>query len=221
MGMPQVSPSLRDLGIDERRRKHKFMPKKLISVVGLLFLLSCSPREFLSRRLAADLIAASNAFHTPQPFVLQLGVLSNKDYSAPEYLVMQHHGWISASGTPCRPGLAPPPCWDVLLTPSGVDTIRSILPASQAEKSPLEFAVANRELVAVTGINKDGNHADVDFVWKWVPLNEVGAALYSGDLRYTSTVGFRDYDDGWRILRRAPHPEQSIDEALKNAEPVP
>jgi len=198
-----------------------YMGKKLIPITGLLFLLSCSPRDFLTRRLATDLIASSNAFRTPQQFVLQIGVMSNKDYSAPEYLVMQHHGWISASGTPCRPGLAPPPCWDVLLTPSGVDTIRSILPASQIDKSPLEFAVANRELIAVTGIDKDGGQADVDFVWKWVPLNEVGAALYSGDLRYSSGVGFRHYDDGWRILQRAPQPSQSIDEALKNAEPLP
>jgi len=197
------------------------MVKKLLPISGLLLLLSCSPRDFMTRRLATDLIASSNAFRTPQQFVLQMGVLSNKDYSAPEYMVMQHHGWISASGTPCRPGLAPPPCWDVLLTPSGVDTIRSILPAGQADKSPLEFVVANRELIAVTGIKKDGNRADVDFVWKWVPLNEVGAALYSGDLHYTSTVGFRHYDDGWRILQRVPHPEQSIDEALKNAEPLP
>lgn len=197
------------------------MRKKLISIAGLLFLLSCSPRDFLSRRLATDLIASSSAFRAPQQFALQIGIMSNRDYSAPEYLVMQHHGWISASVTPCRAGLAPPPCWDVLLTPSGVDTIRSILPGEQADKSPLEFVAAKRELIGVAGISKDGNQADVDFLWKWVPLNEVGAALYSGDLRYTSTVGFRHYDDGWRILQRAPHPSQSIDEALKNAEPLP
>jgi hypothetical protein len=55
-------------------------------------------------------------------------------------------------------------------------------------------------------------------------LNEVGAALYSADLRYASTVGFREYDDGWRILaaRSAPHPNpnQTLDDALKNAEPA-
>jgi hypothetical protein len=51
-------------------------------------------------------------------------------------------------------------------------------------------------------------------------LNEVGAALYSADLRYTSTVGFRHYDDGWRIAQRAPHSAQTMDDALKNAEPI-
>ena len=65
--------------------------------------------------------------------------------------------------------------------------------------------------------------ADVDFTWKWVPLNEIGAALYSGDLHYNSTVGFRDYDDGWRIVaaQSAPHSGQTLDDALKNAEPAP
>ena len=216
--MALVPLLLRDRGI--AKVDAKLIGKKLISAAGLLLLVSCSPRDFLSRRLAADLIMASHSFRTPQPFALQIGVISNKDYSAPEYLIMQHHGWISATVTPCRPGLAPPPCWDVLLTPSGVETMRSIR-STQAEGAPLEFVAAKRELIAITGINKDGNVADVDFVWKWVPLNEVGAALYSGDLRYTSTVGFRHYDDGWRILQRAPHPSQAIDEALKNAEPLP
>jgi hypothetical protein len=76
----------------------------------------------------------------------------------------------------------------------------------------------------VTGISKQGNLAEVDFTWKWNPLNEVGAALYSGDLHYISAVGFRDYDDGWRVvqstLQIAPRSGQSLDEALKNAEPA-
>jgi len=53
-------------------------------------------------------------------------------------------------------------------------------------------------------------------------MNEVGAALYSGDLRYNSTVGFREYDDGWRIViaHSAPRSGQMLDDALKNAEPA-
>ena len=97
--------------------------KSILSLIGLLLLASCSPRDFLSRRLAADLIAASDPFKTPQQFILQTGVVSNTDYVSPESLVLQHHGWISASGVPCKPGIAPPPCWDVLLTPSGADTV--------------------------------------------------------------------------------------------------
>ena len=53
------------------------------SAIGLLFLTSCSPREFLTRRLATDLISASDAFKTPQQFALQTGVVSNKDYVPP------------------------------------------------------------------------------------------------------------------------------------------
>jgi len=191
----------------------------LCAALGLI-LSSCSPRDFLTRRLATDLIAASDAFKTPQQFALQTGVLSNKDYVSPEYLVLQQHGWISATTTRCAPGMVPPPCWDVLLTPSGVDTVRALVPAEEANKASFFIPVARRELIAVTSISKQGSQADVEFTWRWVPLNEVGAALYYGDLRYHSTVGFRQYDDGWRLLQSAPHSAQTLDDAFKNAEPV-
>ena len=182
-------------------------------------LLSCSPRDFLSRRLATDLIAASETFKAPQQFVLRTGVLSNKDYAAPEYLIFQHQGWISASNVACSPGLAPAPCWDVLLTPSGVDTVRSLVSPEDASKPSISIPVAKRELVAITGISKQESVADVEFTWKWSPMNEIGSALYSGDLHYRSNVGFREYDDGWRLVQSTARPGQTMDEALKNAEP--
>jgi len=194
----------------------------IIALTTLLLLPSCSPRDFLTRRLAADLISASGTFKTPQQFVLQTGVVSNKDFVSSEYLVLQHHGWISATTAPCSPGLVPPPCWDVLLTPAGVDTVRALIPADAVTRPALSIPVANRELVGVTGISKQGSLADVDFTWRWLPLNEIGATLYSRDLQYNSTVGFRDYDDGWRVLavHSAPHTGQTLDDALKNAEPA-
>jgi hypothetical protein len=198
------------------------MPKKsILAIVGLLTLASCSPRDFLTRRLAIDLIAASPAFQAPQQFTLQIGTVSNKDYVSPEYIVLQQHGWISATKAPCSPGLAPP-CWDILLTPSGVDTIRTLVPAEEADKALLFIPAAKRELLGVTGISKQGGAADVDFLWKWSPLNEVGAALFPADVHFVSSVGFRDYDDGWRIVitQSAAHTAQSLDEALKNAEPA-
>lgn len=195
--------------------------KSILLALGVLFLNACSPRDYLTRRLATDLISASDAFKTPQQYVLQTGIVSSKDYSSPEYLVLQHHGWISATNAPCPPGLGPPPCWDVLLTPSGVDTIRATLPSDGMGKLALTIPTARRELVNVMGISKQGNVADVEFTWKWAPLNEIGAALYSGDLLYRSTVGFREYDDGWRLLQSTPHPGQTLDDALKNAEPTP
>jgi len=197
--------------------------KSILSLAGLLVLLltSCSPRDFLTRRLATDLLSSSDAFKTPQQYVLQTGVISNKDYISPEYAALQHHGWISASTVKCPPALLPQPCWDVLLTPSGVDTVRTLVSADEASKPSFTVPVARREFVGITGISKQGNVADVDFTWKWVPLNEIGAALYSSDLRYKSTVGFRDYDDGWRIVQSTPRTAQTLDEALKNAEPAP
>ena len=194
--------------------------KVTLALIFLLALVACSPRDYLTRRLATDLISTSNAFRTQQRFTLQTGIVSNQAYVSPETLVLEHHGWISATPARCSPGLAPPPCWDVLLTPLGVDTIHPLVPAEQSGRSSLEFPVAKRELVEVTGISKEGSQADVEFTWKWVPLNEVGGALYSADLRYTSTVGFRHFDDGWRIVQRDPHPAQTIDDALKNAEPI-
>lgn len=196
------------------------MRKGWIPITTLLLCLSCSPRDFLSRRLAADLISASETFRSPQQFVLETGVLSTKDYPAPEYLVLEHHGWISTNNAPCPAGLAPP-CLEVLLTPSGVETIRALIPAADATKPSFTIPAARRELFGVTGISKQGNFADVDFLWRWAPLNEIGAALYSADLRYKSTAAFRKYDDGWHLIESTPHREQSIDDALKNAEPAP
>ena len=200
------------------------MPKRLILVfcaVGLCWLSACSPRDFLTRRLATDLIRNSSTFKTPRQFWLRTGVLSNKDYLSPEYLVMQHRGWISAANAPCPPQFGPPPCWDVMLTPSGVDTVRNYVAPEERDKPAFNVLVARRELLAITGISKQGNVAEVDFTWHWIPLNDFGSALYSGDLHYLSTAGFRFYDDGWRVMQGVPRPAQSLDDALKNAEPAP
>ena len=194
--------------------------KLVFLTVCLLILSSCSPRDFLTRRLASDLIAGSNTFRAQQQFQLRTGVLSNDDYLSPEYLLLQHHGWLSATKAPCPPALVPPPCWDAALTPSGVDTFQDLIAPGDADKQSFTIPAARRELVAVTGIAKQGNIADVEFTWRWNPLNEVGAALYPADIRYRSTVAFRDYDDGWRLMQSTSRSSQSIDEALRNAEPT-
>src|SRR5271170_870663 len=192
----------------------------VLCVVGVLLLSSCSPRDILTRRLAKDLIATSNTFRAPQQFELRTGIVSNQEYLSSENLVLQHRGWISATQARCAPDIAPPPCWDVTLTPSGVDTFRNILPPDDASKQTFNIPAARRELVAVTGISKLGRAADVEFTWHWIPLNEVGAVLYSPDVHYRSTASFRDYDDGWRIVHGASPPSLPLDEALKSAEPV-
>jgi hypothetical protein len=211
-------------GEAERNTATSTMLKRRIQltiVFTILLQTACSPRDFLTRRFASDLISASASFKSSQRFLLQTGVLSSKDYPSPEYLVLQHHGWISANSATCPRDLTPPPCWDILLTPAGVDAIRSALNPNQTAGSQFPIPVARRALVAVTGIAKQGNSGDAEFTWKWVPLNEIGAALYSGDVHYKSVVGFRDYDDGWRMTEGAPRSGQSIEDALKNAEPIP
>jgi hypothetical protein len=199
------------------------MPKRSIVALCLplwVLLCACSPRNFITRRLAADLIVSSDAFRAPQLFWLRTGVISNKDYLSPDYLVLQHRGWISGTKTACPAGLAPWPCWDVVLTPMGVDTFQALIPEDDRGKQYFSVPAARRELVAITGIIKQGKLADVEFNWKWVPLNEVGAAFYSGDLAYKSTTSFRDYDDGWRLVASPVHSGQTLDDALKNAEPA-
>ena len=193
--------------------------RTILALAASLLLTSCSPRDFLTRRLATDLIAQSATFKASQDFILYTGVVSNSAYAAPEYLVLEHHGWISATNVACPPGLAPPPCWDIVLTPAGVDTVRAQVSSEEATKPSISIPVARRELIAVKGITKNGTTADVEFTWKWTPLNEIGAALFSSDLQYKSSVGFRQYDDGWRIAPSVLRPGQSMEDALKNAEP--
>src|SRR5438270_13539868 len=99
-------------------------PNLVFLITFSLLLSACSPRDFLTRRLAADLIAASETFRAQQRFQLVTGVIANKDYLSPDYLVLQHKGWISGANVRCPAALAPPPRWDITLTPSGVDTFQ-------------------------------------------------------------------------------------------------
>ena len=183
--------------------------------------LACSPRDFLTRRLAADLISASDAFKAPQTFWLRTGVVSNKDFSSPDSMVLQRRGWIIGTEQPCPPGVDPPPCWDVVLTPIGVDTVRPLISKALPDNGPIAMQVARRELVAISGISKAGNFADVEFTWRWVPINPVGAALYDSGVHYKSTVAFRSYDDGWRVVEQNVPRSQPLEEALHNAQPAP
>lgn len=193
----------------------------LALMLSLGFTAACSPRDFLTRRLAADLIAGSDAFKSPQQFWLRTGVISNKDYLSPEYMVLQRHGWITGSGAACPPDIGPSPCWDVALTPNGVNVFRDLIPADATVSQYFNVTAARRELLDITGIAKDESKAEVDFRWKWVPLNAVGSALYNEGVEYNSAVSFRHFDDGWRLTEgNASKADQGMDDALKNAEPA-
>jgi len=191
-------------------------------ILCALLLTGCSPRDFLTRRLARDLIAGSQVFTAPEQFWMHTGLVSNKDFSSPEYIVLQRRGWVSGTTVACKADIAPPPCWDVSLTPAGVDTFRDLVPSSQSSANYFAVPTARRQLVEVTGVSKNGNMADVDFTWKWSPVNEVGAALYAGDAQFNSTVEMKHYDDGWRLIEsNTAKAHQSLEDALKNAEPAP
>jgi hypothetical protein len=182
---------------------------------------ACSPRDFLTRRLAADLIAGSDTFKTTQPFWLRTGVISNRDYTSQEYVALRRHGWITGNAAACPSDVTPAPCWDVVITPLGVDTLRDWVAASAASSQYISVPVAQRELLGVTGIRKNGSVADADFQWRWTAVNEVGSALYTKNLEYNSTVGFVHYDDGWRVVEgSALKNSQGLSDALKNAEPA-
>jgi hypothetical protein len=196
------------------------MRKPITVTVLCLFCLlqACSPRDFLTRRLAADLIETSDAFKATQRFWLRTGPISNKDYVSPQYLVLQRRGWINASNATCPPQIGPPPCWDVILTPLGIETFRNLIQGNAPGSNYFSVPAARRQLLSVNGISKDDSLAEVDFVWKWAPLNNVGTAFYGDGVQYTSTVGFRRYDDGWRLIESAqPKHFPSMDEALKDA----
>jgi len=199
------------------------MKKPLLPILLACLCLAqaCSPRDFLTRRLAADLIASSDAFKATQRFWLRTGAISNKEYLSPEYMVLARRGWINASNAPCPAEIAPPPCWDVALTPLGVDTFRGLMPNNSAPSSYFSVPAARRQLLGVSGISKRDDLAEVDFQWKWAPLNEVGAALYGDGVPYNTTVGFRHYDDGWRVIEsKEPVQFQGIDDALKGSQPA-
>jgi hypothetical protein len=196
------------------------MVKTLLLAILLCLAMACSPRDFLTRRLAADLISASDTFKAPQLFWVKTGLVSNKDFSSPESMVLQSRGWIIGTEQKCRDGVDPPPCWEVTLTPAGVDTIRPLLAGVLPVNGPIAVQVARRDLVSISGISKTGNFADVEFTWRWVPFNQVGAALYDGGVHYQSTVGFRGYDDGWRVVDTNVRSNQPLDDALHNAQPT-
>lgn len=193
-----------------------------IGFVAALLLCStfaCSPRDFLGRRLARDLIAGADAFKIQQVFSLKTGVVSNQDFNSPESLVLQRRGWIIGTQRKCPPGVQPVPCWDVVLSPAGVGIFKPLMPSGETGIVPLP--VARREVVEITGISKAGTFADVEFTWHWVPTNEVGKALYDSGVRYRSTVAFRRYDDGWRILTEQMRSNQSLEDALRNSQALP
>jgi hypothetical protein len=199
------------------------MQTRIAIALGVLLCLTaaCSRRDFLTRRLAADLISGSAVFNAPQVFWLKTGTASNQEFNSPDSLVLQRRGWIIGIQKECPANVQPPPCWDVVLSPAGVDIFRPLIHDAPPSDGLVSLKVARRELVGITGISKAGNFADVEFTWHWISMNEVGAALYDSGVHYRSTTAFRSYDDGWRVVAEPARSNQLLDEALRNPQPVP
>jgi hypothetical protein len=168
-----------------------------------------------------DLISAADAFKAPQLFWLRSGIVSNKDFSSPEMMVLKRRGWIIGDQQKeCPLGVEPPPCWDVILTPLGIDTIRPLISTALPDAGSIAIQAAHRELVSIESIGKADSVAEAAFIWHWVPFNQVGAAVYDSGVHYRSTVEFRKYEGGWRIAEQPGHVNQPLDAALQNAQPV-
>jgi hypothetical protein len=99
-----------------------------------------------------------------------------------------------------------------------VDTVRPLIANAAPDNNTIAIQSARRELVGISGISKAGNFADVEFIWHWVALNQVGAALYDSGVHYRSTVGFRKFDDGWKIIEQTAPANQSLEDALRSAQ---
>jgi len=98
--------------------------------------------------------------------------------------------------------------------------MRPLISTALPDNGTIAIQVARRELLSISGISKAGNFADVEFTWHWVSLNQVGAALYDSGVHYRSTVAFRSFDDGWRVLEQTFPANQSLDDALRNSQPI-
>ena len=192
------------------------LPSSLL-LVGIT--VACSPRDFLTRRLATDLIAGSDSFKT-HPAILaangrdlqqrlhfarirdlaparldhgQRRCLSSRNCCS---AVLGHGDHSAGSGRPARLGFRDRSQFSIHQRASGTERTAGGHGHSQGRKS----------------------WADVDFLWRWAAVNEVGAALYARNYRVQLHVGFVHYDDGWRVIEGGGlKGSQSLSEALKNA----
>jgi len=88
-------------------------------------------------------------------------------------------------------------------------------------REPTEAGESRGDMACEYRYGRGGNRRlDVEFTWHWISSNQVGAALYDSGVQYWSKVGFRSYDDGWRVVEEAIPSNQPLDQSLRNAQPV-
>jgi len=147
------------------------------------------PPHFLTRRLAADLIAASDTFAAPQQFQLHTGIISNRTISRRNLSCSS----IVAGYRPPKP-LVSCSCPAALLGYHAHPFRRGYFSKSHRPRRRRETILQHPRRPPRTRRHhrhrQTSQPCDVEFTWRWIPMNEVGAALYSADLHYQSTASF-------------------------------
>lgn len=66
-----------------------------------------------------------------------------------------------------------------------------------------EVPLATRKLVEITGIGElqgeTGAFVEVQYTWKWSPVNEIATLMKLDERTNTGSAAFRKFDDGWRL----------------------
>ena len=119
--------NLRAAGVHPEEVDYVFCTHLHSDLILVCLGLGCSPRDFLTRRLAADLISASDAFKAPQCLAQDGHRFQQRFQFSPDSMVLQRRGWIIGTEQKCPAGVEPPPCWDVALTPLGVEMVRPLI----------------------------------------------------------------------------------------------
>jgi hypothetical protein len=87
------------------------------------------------------------------------------------------------------------------LTEKGISEKKNWIPSSMSED--YEVPLATRELLEITGIGElqgeTGAFVEVQYTWKWSPVNEVGTLMKLDEKTNAGSAAFRRFDDGWRL----------------------
>jgi len=172
---------------------------------GLHIFLCCGllSRSLFAARLshaasAADLIAGSEGFRDAQQFWLRTGIMSNKtifpglpgtraprlDFRIKHRLPFRHQS---------------APCWDVALTPNGVNIFHDLI-LRMPELHNISVCSGAKRTAGSDRHKPKRSAGGSGFSLEVDPAECRGAALYNENVEYISTAGFRQYDDGWRLI---------------------
>ena len=191
------------------------MKSSLASTLLFLLLLTTlciGCKATLTRSNAADIIKSTKNFNSKLVLMLKTEEGVGWDHNcngvvnrSPLWRALRELGLIDVRLRQATPGgaftIALFSC-DLIFTKQGNQESSQWTKVRQPWGTEWEIPIANRELIAVTGLiegNPEGKVVQAEFSWKWVP-NNIGQKLQMVDAQtYTSSALFRLYDDGWRL----------------------